>query len=90
MVGDQFGVLTQTQAPGWGFGYGWAVLAEANQSDSPLGQGTLQWGGVCGHSWLLHPVSKLTVVSLTNTAFEGISEAFSLAVRNAVYGHTEP
>lgn len=90
MVNDQVGVQAQTQGPGWGFGYGWAVLADASQSESPQGQGTLQWGGVYGHSWFLDPVSKLTVVALTNTAFEGMSGAFPLEVRNAVYGHTDP
>lgn len=88
MMQDQVGAHTQTQGPGWGFGYGWAVLADASQSDSPQGQGTLQWGGVYGHSWFLDPANKLSVVALTNTAFEGMSGAFPVAVRDAVYGHS--
>jgi len=66
------------------------VLADASQSDSPQGQGTLQWGGIYGHTWHLNPVTKLTVVALTNTSFVVMSGAFPLAVRYTVYGHTEP
>lgn len=88
MKQDQVGTQVQAQGPGWGFGYGWAVLSDASQSDSPQGQGTLQWGGVYGHYWFVDPVSKLTVVSLTNTAFEGMSGAFPFAVRDAIYDHS--
>ncbi|RAI64810.1 serine hydrolase [Pseudomonas fluorescens] len=88
MMQDHVGPEAETQGPGWGFGYGWAVLSDASQSDSPHNQGTLQWGGVYGHYWFVDPVSKLTVVSLTNTSFEGMSGAFPFAVRDAVYGRT--
>ncbi|EJM62085.1 serine hydrolase domain-containing protein [Pseudomonas sp. GM48] len=88
MMQDHVGSEVQTQGPGWGFGYGWAVLSDASQSDTPHNQGTLQWGGVYGHYWFVDPVSKLTVVSLTNTSFEGMSGAFPFAVRDAVYGHS--
>lgn len=73
------GIQAQTQGPGWG--YGWVVLSDASKSDSPQGQGTLQWGGVYGHYWFVDPIKKLTVVSLTNTAFEGMSGTFPFAVR---------
>ncbi|GAB7543103.1 serine hydrolase domain-containing protein [Cupriavidus sp. 8B] len=88
MTHDQVGVQAQAQGPGWGFGYGWAVLSDASQSDSPQGQGSLQWGGVYGHYWFVDPINKLSVVSLTNTAFEGMSGGFPFAIRDAVYGHS--
>jgi len=36
------------------------------------------------------PLSRLTVVALTNTAFEDMSGEFPLEVRSAVYGPTDP
>lgn len=86
MLRDQVGTAAQTQGEGWGFGYGWAVLADGQQSDTPQAQGTIQWGGVYGHYWFVDPVRKLTLVSLTNTTFEGMSGVFPFAVRDAVYG----
>jgi hypothetical protein len=35
---------------------------------------------------MVHRPSELTVVALTNTAFEGTIGRFTLDVRNAVYG----
>lgn len=85
MVKDQVGMQAQTQGPGWGFGYGWAVLDDPELAHSPQSKGTMQWGGAYGHSWFIDPVKKLTVVALTNTAFEGMSGAFPTDIRNAVY-----
>lgn len=85
MVKDQVGMHAQTQGPGWGFGYGWAVLDDPELAHSPQSKGTMQWGGAYGHSWFIDPVKKLTVVALTNTAFEGMSGAFPTDIRNAVY-----
>jgi len=85
MMQDHVGIRAQTQGPGWGFGYGWAVLSDAGQSSSPQSQGTIQWGGVYGHYWFVDPIKKLTVISLTNTTFEGMSGAFPFAIRDAIY-----
>ncbi|BCP53523.1 serine hydrolase [Kaistia sp. 32K] len=86
MLRDQTGGNAATQLPGMGFGYGWAVLEDPELAQSPQSRGTIQWGGAYGHSWFVDPARKLTVVALTNTAFEGMSGAFPLDVRNAVYG----
>ncbi|WP_282190173.1 serine hydrolase [Azospirillum brasilense] len=48
--------------------------------------GTLQWGGAYGHSWFIDRGNGLSVVALTNTAFEGMAGVFPTDVRNAVYG----
>ncbi|MCQ9616489.1 beta-lactamase family protein [Paenalcaligenes niemegkensis] len=85
MMKDQTGPQVQRQNPGWGFGYGWAVLDEPGQAYTPQGQGTIQWGGVYGHSWFFDPANDLAVVALTNTAFEGMSGAFPGDLRDALY-----
>lgn len=85
MMTDQVGPQAQTQGPGWGFGYGWAVLDDPALTKTPQAKGTIQWGGAYGHSWFVDPQAKLTVVALTNTAFEGMSGAFTRDIRDAVY-----
>lgn len=74
-----------TRGPGWGFGYAGAVLSDPALADSPQSAGTVQWGGVYGHSWFIDPAQELTVVLLTNTAYEGMSGPLTLEVRDAVY-----
>jgi len=86
MMSAQIGPEAQTRGPGWGFGYGWAVLCDPAAAASPQGRGSLQWGGVYGHSWFVDPSNGISLVSLTNTAMEGMNGAFPLAIRNAVYG----
>ncbi len=86
MLHDHLGPHVQTQGPGWGFGYGWAVLSDGSRSVGPQAEGTIQWGGVYGHTWFMDPVNKLSVVALTNTAFEGMSGRFPEDIRNAIYG----
>ncbi|MGP9766664.1 serine hydrolase domain-containing protein [Halomonas sp. AOP13-D3-9] len=85
MMQDQVGAQAESQGPGWGFGYGWAVLDDPDAAGTPQSKGTIQWGGAYGHSWFVDPVNKLTVVALTNTAFEGMSGAFPMEIRDAVY-----
>ncbi|HWA60177.1 MAG TPA: serine hydrolase domain-containing protein [Caulobacteraceae bacterium] len=72
--------------PGYGFGIGAGVLLDPAASGSPQSAGTWSWGGVYGASWFVDPVRELTVVTLTNTAIEGMAGGFSTAVRDAVYG----
>lgn len=85
MTTDQVGPQAQTQGPGWGFGYGWAVLVDPALAKSPQSAGTYQWGGAYGHSWFVDPARRLTVVAMTNTAFEGMNGRFTTDLRNAVY-----
>ena len=85
MMRDQTGPEAQTQGPGWGFGYGWAVLDQPALAKTPQGEGTIQWGGAYGRSWFFDPVHDVAVVALTNTAFEGMSGAFPREIRDAVY-----
>jgi CubicO group peptidase (beta-lactamase class C family) len=76
----------QAEGPGWEFGYGGAVLVDPTAANTPQAPGTLQWNGACGHKWFIDPANELTVVTLTNTTFEGMVGRFPVDVRNAVYG----
>lgn len=86
MMRDHVGPQAETQGPGWGFGYGGAVLVDPAPTGTPQAAGTLQWGGAYGHNWFIDPVNRLSVVLLTNTAFEGMAGQVVIDVRDAVYG----
>lgn len=82
----QIGALrVDTLEPGWGFGYGAAVLLDPTAAKSPQSAGTWHWVGIYGHSWFVDPVRELTVVALTNTALAGMGGPFPTALRDAVY-----
>ena len=72
--------------PGWGFGLLSGVVTHAGRAGTPARPGTLEWGGVYGHKWLHDPQAELSIVSLTNTAFEGCVGSFPDDVQAAVYG----
>jgi hypothetical protein len=42
--------------------------------------------GASGHKWFIDSANELTVLTLSNTAFEGMIGRFPVDVRNAVYG----
>lgn len=85
MFHPHIGAERQTRGPGWGFGYGGAVLVDPAAALSPQSAGTLHWGGAYGHSWFVDPARQLSVLALTNTAFEGMTGRFTLDIRDAVY-----
>ncbi len=85
MATDQLGPQAAAWGPGWGFGFGWAVLADPHAVPSPQSPGTLHWGGGYGNSWFIDRANALTVVAMTNTAFEGMSGKFVSDIRDAVY-----
>ena len=85
MMTCHVGSEAQTWGPGWGFGFGWAVLDHPVLAATPQSKGTIQWGGVYGHSWFVDRAESLSVVVLTNTAFEGMSGAFPGDIRDALY-----
>ena len=74
-----------TDEPGWGFGFGAAVLRDPAAAGTPQAPGTWSWGGVYGHNWYVDPARRLSVVVLTNTAVAGMTGAFPEALRAAVY-----
>jgi CubicO group peptidase (beta-lactamase class C family) len=73
------------RGPGWAFGYGGSILTDPAAAQSPQSPGTFGWGGVWGHTWFIDPVRELCVVSLSNTALEGMMGAYTRDLRNAVY-----
>ena len=76
----------QAEGPGWEFGFGGAVLVDPKATGTPQARGTLQWNGAHGHKWFIDPANDVTVVALTNTAFEGMIGRFTVDIRNAIYG----
>jgi CubicO group peptidase (beta-lactamase class C family) len=86
MIANQTGdFVIDPQTPGWGFGFGAAVLRDPIAAQTPQSPGTYSWGGAYGHSWFVDPQFELTVVALTNTTIEGMAGGFPLAIRDAVY-----
>jgi CubicO group peptidase (beta-lactamase class C family) len=86
MTANQTGdFLIDPRLPGWGFGFGAAILRDPIAAQTPESVGTYRWGGGYGHSWFVDPQLELTVVALTNTTTEGMAGIFPLAIRDAVY-----
>lgn len=65
---------TNGAGPGTAFGLGLSVITEPESAQTPQSAGTFAWGGVYGHSWFVDPAKSLTVVALTNTGVEGMSD----------------
>lgn len=83
---NQTGALPiDLQGPGWGFGYGGAVLLDPAAGQVPHSAGAWQWGGVYGHCWLVDAAESLTMVTLTNTAIAGMMGRFPDELRAAIY-----
>lgn len=70
---------------GWGFSFGAAVLCNRQIARTPHDEGTWRWGGVYGNDWFVNPRRALSVISLSNTSFEGDGGAFPLNLRDAIY-----
>jgi CubicO group peptidase (beta-lactamase class C family) len=87
MMSNQIGPLRidVEETPSWGFGFGGAVLLDPSLAGVPQAAGTWKWGGVYGHHWYVDPANRLTVVSLSNTAVEGMVGSFVTDLRNAIY-----
>lgn len=85
MLSNQIGELTTLLGPGTGFGIGGALITDPRAAQTPQSAGTLTWGGVYGHNWFIDPQRRLTVVSLSNTALEGMNGAFPGQLRDAIY-----
>src|SRR4029077_10604871 len=77
--------LIVNRGPGWGFGYGGSILTDPAAALTPQSPGTFGWGGVWGHSWFIDPAKRLSVVSLSNTALEGMMGRYIRDVRDAIY-----
>ena len=67
------------------FGYLGAIVDDPVAANSPSARGTVNWGGVYGHSWLVDPANRLTIVSMSNTALEGCTGQYPKDLIRAVY-----
>ncbi|MGB9366640.1 MAG: serine hydrolase domain-containing protein [Xanthobacteraceae bacterium] len=72
------------RGPGWAFGYGGSILTDPAAALSPQSPGTFGWGGVWGHTWFIDPARRLSVVSLSNTALEGMMGRYVRDLRDAI------
>ncbi len=85
-LADQTPQLRHPVGPGWQFSYIGAWLDDPIAANWLAARGTSRWGGIYGHCWLLDPVSKVTMVSLSNTGLEGSDGVYREALCHAVYG----
>ncbi|WEK06341.1 MAG: serine hydrolase [Candidatus Devosia phytovorans] len=88
-MSNQIGDLPRDDA-GLRFGYLGAVVDDPAAANTPESRGSVNWGGVYGHSWLVDPASELIMVSMSNTAQEGCLGMFPRNVRNAIYADFLP
>ncbi|MGQ2904131.1 MAG: serine hydrolase domain-containing protein [Neoaquamicrobium sediminum] len=71
------GAEAQMAGPGWGASWLGAVLVDPGTAGSAWSPGSVSWGGVYGNWWGIDFTRKRTVVSLTNTAYEGMIGEFA-------------
>jgi len=55
-------------------------------ASTPQSAGTLTFGGAWGNSGFVDRQRGLSVVTLTNTAVEGVAGTFPITIRDAIYG----
>ena len=72
------------RGPGWGHAWAGAVLADPAAAGLDLAPGSLSWGGIYGHSWMIEPSRDLTLLAMTNTATEGMNGAFAVEMAAAL------
>lgn len=84
---NQVGSLPRRpQDDGQRFGFLSAIIDDPVAAKSPVARGTLRWGGVYGHEWTVDPKSGITILSMTNTPYEGCNGQYRFDIRDAVYG----
>lgn len=83
---DQLGGADASElGPGKGFGFLGSVFVDPVKAGAPVSPGTVLWGGAYGHTWWIDPAAKLSVVLLSNTAFEGMAGKLVGDLQHAVY-----
>ena len=81
-------VSMRPQDGGQRFGFLGAIVEDPAAANSPQAIGTIRWGGVYGNDWSIDPANGITIVSMTNTPYEGCMGDFPKQIRNAVYDYT--
>jgi CubicO group peptidase (beta-lactamase class C family) len=72
-----------------GFGLFGAVVLDPVAAGGKWSRGTYELGGVYGHRWFVDPAAGISVVTLSNTAVEGVNGPYPYAIRDAVYPPVE-
>lgn len=83
MCRNQIGDLRMM--PGMAFGLGVGVVVDSAETGVPEPDGTVTWSGVYGNYWLTDPLNQISLVILTNTAFEGMAGKVVDDVKKAIY-----
>lgn len=65
-------VSEEAMGPGMAFSWIGSVVKDPAAAGSGWSEGSVSWGGVYGHWWCIDFRRRRTVVSLTNTALEGL------------------
>ena len=81
------GKTTEVVAPGWGFGFGGAVLLQPEKAEYPAGQNTWSWSGAYGSHFFMDRANGISFVALTNTTPTGMAGPFAADLARAVYGN---
>lgn len=71
--------------PGRGFGLIGSFTFDSAAARTPCSNGSTDWGGVYGHSWIVDPIRRISMVSCTNTALEGCLGTFPTEIRDAIF-----
>ena len=74
-------------APGWGFGFGGAVLLRPEKAEYPAGQNTWSWSGAYGSHFFMDRANGISFVVLTNTTPTGMAGPFAVDLAKAVYSN---
>ncbi len=68
------------------FGFLGAVTIDPVSAQFSVPAGTVDWGGAWGHNWMIDPASQTSVVTCTNTLWEGCNGPFREDIAAAVFG----
>ena len=86
MSSNQVGELFQSNGkqPGWGFGYGVAVVLDPAAANSARGQGAFGWGGAFGTTTWTDPAQEITAVLMVQQGSGRVLHDFEHAIRAAI------
>ena len=86
-LSNQIGTLPRRDSDaGKRFGLLGAVTQDPVAAGFPVPQGCVDWGGAWGHNWIIEPASRTTIVTMTNTVWEGCNGPFREEIAGAVFG----
>ena len=84
---DAIDAAMPTDEPGWGFGFGAAVLRDPAAAKTPQTAGTWSWGGAWGTVFWIDPVEELIpimLIQITSYSHFNIRPLFSVISSQAV------